>query len=73
MSVYPKAAKIIATALPCGVVRVKPETSLIEDLGAQSIGFLDIVFRLEWALKVKIPRGKPIEETLTPVQPGQFL
>jgi acyl carrier protein len=61
MVVYPKTAEIIAAALPCEIERVKPEASLIDDLGAQSIDFLDIVFRLERAFKVKIPRGKIFE------------
>ena len=62
MAVYPKVAEIIAAALPCEVERVKLEASLIDDLGAESIDFLDIVFRLERAFKVKIPRGKIVEE-----------
>ena len=40
---------------------VKPDASLIEDLDAESIDFLDMVFRLERAFKVKIPRGKIVE------------
>ena len=52
----------MADALPCEIERVKLDSSLIDDLGAQSIDFLDIVFRLERAFKVKIPRGKIIEE-----------
>ena len=35
--------------------------SLIEGLDAESIDFLDLVFRLERAFKIKIPRGKIIE------------
>ena len=41
---------------------VKPDASLIDDLGAESIDFLDLVFRLERAFKMKIPRGKIIED-----------
>ena len=62
MAVFPKIAEIIAAALPCEIERVKLEASLIDDLGAQSIDFLDIVFRLERAFKVKLPRGKIIED-----------
>jgi acyl carrier protein len=62
MAVYPKIAGIIADALPCDLERVKLDASLIDDLGAQSIDFLDIVFRLERTFKVKIPRGKIIED-----------
>ncbi|MHC4184919.1 MAG: acyl carrier protein [Planctomycetota bacterium] len=35
---------------------VKPEATLMADLGAESIDFLDIVFRLEKAFETKIPR-----------------
>jgi acyl carrier protein len=72
MAVYPKVAEIIAAALPCEVERVKPEASLIDDLGAQSIDFLDIVFRLERAFKVKIPRGKIIEEARGNLSQAEF-
>ena len=61
-AVYPTVAKTIADALGSEVDEVKPDASLINDLGAESIDFLDIVFRLERAFKVKIPRGKIIED-----------
>jgi acyl carrier protein len=70
--VFPKVAGIIADALPCEIERVTPEASLINDLGAQSIDFLDIVFRLERAFKVKIPRGKLIEEARGALTPEEF-
>ena len=61
-AVYPTVAKTIADALGCDLEEVKPDVSLINDLGAESIDFLDLVFRLERAFKVKIPRGKIIED-----------
>src|SRR5215472_9545600 len=72
LAVYPKIAEIIAAALPCEVERVKLEASLIDDLGAQSIDFLDIVFRLERAFKVKIPRGKIVEEARGDLSQSEF-
>lgn len=36
---------------------IKPEARIMDDLGAESIDFLDIVFRLEKAFNIKIPRG----------------
>ena len=72
MAVYPKVAEIIAAALPCEIERVKLEASLIDDLGAQSIDFLDIVFRLERAFKVKIPRGKIVEEARGSLPQAEF-
>ena len=61
-AIFPQVAKIIADALGCDVEEVKPDASLIDDLGAESIDFLDLVFRLERGFKVKIPRGKIIED-----------
>src|SRR5512139_2835589 len=61
-AIYGKVAKTIADALGCEVDEVKPDASLIEELGAESIDFLDLVFRLERAFGVKIPRGKIVED-----------
>jgi acyl carrier protein len=61
-AVYPKVAQIIADALGLDVGDVKPAAPLIEELGAESIDFLDLVFRLERAFGVKIPRGKIVED-----------
>jgi acyl carrier protein len=61
-AVYPTVAATLADALGCDVDQVKLNASLIEDLQAESIDFLDLVFRLERAFKVKIPRGKIIED-----------
>ena len=54
MAIYPKVAEIIADALGCDEEEVQPESSLINDLDAESIDFLDIVFRLEREFKVNI-------------------
>jgi acyl carrier protein len=62
LAVYPAVAKTIADALGCDVEDVKLDVSLIDGLDAESIDFLDLVFRLERAFKLKIPRGKIIEE-----------
>ena len=37
---------------------VTAEATLVGDLGAESIDFLDIVFRLEKSFDIKIPRGE---------------
>ncbi|HYR01491.1 MAG TPA: acyl carrier protein [Casimicrobiaceae bacterium] len=70
--VYPTVAETIADALGCEVAEVKPDASLIEDLGAESIDFLDMVFRLERAFKVKIPRGKIVENARGALSEGEF-
>jgi acyl carrier protein len=72
MAIYPKIAEIIADALPCDVEKVKLEASLIDDLGAQSIDFLDIVFRLERSFKVKIPRGKLVSDARGELSETEF-
>ena len=71
-AVFPKVADTMADALGCDKEEVKLEASLIDDLGAESIDFLDIVFRLERAFKVKIPRGKIVEEARGDLSEAQF-
>jgi acyl carrier protein len=39
--------EIVADALNAPVADVRPHSSLMDDLGAESIDFIDIVFRLE--------------------------
>ena len=61
LAVYPTVAKTIADALGCDVDQVQLDVSLIDGLDAESIDFLDLVFRLERSFKLKIPRGKITE------------
>lgn len=53
---YERVRTSIAEALAVDLAKIRPEASLIDDLGAESIDFLDLVFRLETAYGVKIPR-----------------
>ena len=71
-AIYPKVADIMADALGCDADQIKPDSSLIGDLGAESIDFLDIVFRLERTFKVKIPRGKIVEEARGSLSEAEF-
>ncbi|HEX7516410.1 MAG TPA: phosphopantetheine-binding protein [Chthoniobacterales bacterium] len=71
-AVYPKVAETMADALGCEVRRVKLDASLIDDLGMESIDFLDVVFRLERGFKVKIPRGKIVEEARGDLSESEF-
>ena len=71
-AIFPKVAETMADALGCDVEKVKLDASLIDDLGAESIDFLDIVFRLERAFKVKIPRGKIVEEARGSLSESEF-
>jgi len=49
---------------------VTPSATLIGDLGAESIDFLDIVFRLEKSFDIKIPRGELFPENLASADSG---
>jgi len=53
---YEKVRRCVAEALAIDPAKVTPSASLIDDLGAESIDFLDLVFRLEAEYHVKIPR-----------------
>ena len=62
LAVFPTVQTTMADALGCDVDDIKLDVSLIEGLDAESIDFLDMVFRLERAFKIKVPRGKIIED-----------
>jgi acyl carrier protein len=72
LAVYPKVAETMADALGCDVEDVKLDVSLIEGLDAESIDFLDMVFRLERAFKIKIPRGKIVENARGDLPEAEF-
>ena len=55
---------IISQALKVDEAKIQLHSSLIKDLGAESIDFLDIVFRLEKAFKIKIPKGELFPEKI---------
>ena len=71
-AVFPKVAETMADALGCDVEEVKLDVSLIEGLDAESIDFLDMVFRLERAFKIKIPRGKIVENARGDLPEAEF-
>jgi acyl carrier protein len=56
--VFEKVKETLVDALGVDDNEVKSEATLTGDLGAESIDFLDIVFRLEKAFNIKIPRGE---------------
>lgn len=70
--IFPQVAEIIADALGCDEDEVKLDSSLINDLDAESIDFLDIVFRLERQFKVKIPQGKIVESARGNLSEAEF-
>jgi acyl carrier protein len=60
--IYGKIRNALVEALGVDDEEVTPEATLVGDLGAESIDFLDIVFRLEKAFDIKIPRGELFPE-----------
>ncbi len=62
--IFEKVQEILCEALSVDEEEVTPEARLTADLGAESIDFLDIVFRLEKAFDIKIPRGELFPDTL---------
>src|SRR5207237_6093322 len=78
--IYSKVQGVLVDALGVDEDEVTPAASLRADLGAESIDFLDITFRLEKAFTTdptkpfKIPRGDLFPEELDPafVQDGKL-
>ena len=62
--VYSKVQGVLVDALGVDEEQVTPTSRLKQDLGAESIDFLDIVFRLEKAFGIKIPRGELVPEAV---------
>jgi acyl carrier protein len=54
--------RCVAQAIDVEVDRVRLDANLMDDLGADSLAFLDIVFRIEQAFGIEITRGE-IERT----------
>ncbi|AQT68837.1 Acyl carrier protein AcpXL [Anaerohalosphaera lusitana] len=54
--IFDEVQEVLVDALGLDDDEVTPEATLMGDLGAESIDFLDIVFRLEKAFGIKIPR-----------------
>ena len=63
--IYAKIQDVLDDALGVDEDEVTAESSLTADLGAESIDFLDIVFRLEKTFDFKISQGELFPENLT--------
>ena len=64
--IFKKVQGVLVDALGVDEEEVNSDSTLMGDLGAESIDFLDIVFRLEKAFAIKIPREElfPIENLM---------
>jgi acyl carrier protein len=65
--IFQQVKEILVDALGVDDDEVTTEATLMGDLGAESIDFLDIVFRLEKTFSIKIPREElfPAENLMT--------
>jgi acyl carrier protein len=62
--IYTKVSATLVEALNVDEDEISPAATLQGDLGAESIDFLDIVFRLEREFGIKIPRGELFPESI---------
>lgn len=62
--VFEKVQAALVDALGVDDDEVKPQATLVGDLGAESIDFLDIVFRLEKAFDINIDRAEMFPEDI---------
>jgi acyl carrier protein len=69
--IFEKVRTVLVDAMAVDEDDVTPEARLTSDLGAESIDFLDIVFRLEQAFGFKIAQGELFPENVQ--QDPQFV
>jgi len=62
--VFDRVRDTLVDALGVDEDEVTEGATLVGDLGAESIDFLDIIFRLEKNFNIKIPRGELFPENL---------
>jgi acyl carrier protein len=60
--IFGKVRDVLVDALAVDEEEVTPTATLTGDLGAESIDFLDITFKLEQAFNIKIPQGTLLPE-----------
>lgn len=63
--IFQKIQATLVDALGVDEDDVTPDATLFNDLGAESIDLLDIVFRLERNFGIKIPRGELFPENVS--------
>lgn len=64
--------KVIAESLCVDLADVTLQSNLIKDLGAESIDFLDIMFRLEKEFDIKIPQREIERQARGDMTPEEF-
>src|SRR5258708_27822808 len=67
--IYTKVSATLVEALNVDEEEINPTATLQGDLGAESIDFLDIVFRMEREFGIKITRGELFAECIVQGDP----
>jgi acyl carrier protein len=67
--IYGKVTQVLVESLNVDEGDVTPTATLQGDLGAESIDFLDIVFRLEREFGIRIPRAELFPESIFQGEP----
>ena len=63
--IYQRVQAVLVDSLGVDEEEITAKAVLVDDLGAESIDFLDITFRLEKAFGIKIPKGEMMPENLS--------
>ncbi|MBX3386917.1 MAG: acyl carrier protein [Phycisphaeraceae bacterium] len=71
--IFSKVRDVLVEALAVDEDEVTPTASLVGDLGAESIDFLDIVFQLEKTFNIKIGQGELFPEGANITQDPKFV
>lgn len=71
-NVFPRVRTILADVLAIDESEIRPDASVIRDLGAESIDLADLVFQLEQEFGVKIPRGQIERDARGELAPEDF-
>lgn len=69
--VFDKVRDVLVDALGADEEEIVSDAKLVSDLGAESIDFLDIVFRLEKSFGIKIEQGEMIPDNV--LQDSQYI
>ncbi len=71
--VLTKVIEIISEIVMIEVSEIDPASSLVDDLGMESIDFLDLTFKIEQTFNIEIPRMNPIQRISDLVGPDVFI
>jgi acyl carrier protein len=71
--IFQGVTEVLVKALNVDSSEITPETTLSGDLGAESIDYLDIIFRLENKFNISIPRGDLFPMKFIPPDPDPSL